>query len=110
MVADVIWLPENKIGYDIMTCHNPGCIGNYDFDRIALFARKRFIEGFQTVTLLEQARSQREKEEIALVCMLDIADDQVSDLQLNCRHKDRCKVTTCRSLLKTMIAAELAVP
>ena len=47
-----------------MTCHNPGCIGNYDFDQIAFFARKRFIEGCQTVTLLEQARSQREREEI----------------------------------------------
>jgi hypothetical protein len=92
-----------------MSCHNPGCIGNYDFDQIAYFARKRFIEGYQTVTLLEQARSQREKEEIALVCMLDIADDQVRDLQLSCRHSEYCKVTTCRSKLKKMITAELEV-
>ncbi|MGB5605675.1 MAG: hypothetical protein WBN51_04095 [Gammaproteobacteria bacterium] len=92
-----------------MACHNPGCLGEYDFDQIAFFARKRFIEGCQTVTLLEQARSQREKEEIALVCMLDIADDQVRDLQLSCQHSEHCKVTTCRSQLKTMIAAELAV-
>jgi hypothetical protein len=95
--------------YDIMACHNPGCLGNYDFDQIAFFARKRFIEGCQTVTLLEQARSQREKEEIALVCMLDIADDQVRDLQLSCRHSETCKVTTCRNMLKNMINAELAV-
>ena len=91
-----------------MTCHNPGCLGNYDFDQIAFFARKRFIEGYQTVALLEQARTQREKEEIALVCMLDIEDDQVSDLRLSCRHSETCKVTTCRSLLKKMITAELA--
>lgn len=93
-----------------MACHNPGCMGNYDFDQIAFFARKRFIEGYQTIELLEQARSQREKEEITLVCMLDVADDQVRDLQLSCRHDERCKVTSCRSKLKKMIAAELAVP
>ena len=92
-----------------MACHNPGCLGNYDFDQIAFFARTRFIEGCQTVTLLEQAGSQREKEEIALVCMLDVEDDQVRDLQLSCRHDEHCKVTSCRSKLKKMIAAELAV-
>lgn len=92
-----------------MACHNPGCLGNYDFDQITFFARKRFIEGCQTVTLLEQAGSQREKEEIALVCMLDVEDDQVRDLQLSCRHDEHCKVTSCRSKLKKMIAAELAV-
>ena len=92
-----------------MACHNPGCLGNYDFDQIARFARKRFIEGHQTVELLAQATSQREREEIALVCMLDVADDQVRDLQLSCRHAGRCKVTSCRSRLKAMISAELAV-
>ena len=92
-----------------MACNNPRCLGNYDFDKIAFFARKRFIEGCQTITLLDQARSQREKEEIVLVSMLDIEDDQVCDLQLSCRHNDHCRVTTCRSRLKKMIAAELAV-
>ena len=47
-----------------MACYNPGCMGNYDFDHIALFARKRFVEGYDTVTLLQQAESQCEKEEI----------------------------------------------
>jgi hypothetical protein len=95
--------------YISMACHNPGCLGNYDFDQIARFARKRFIEGCLTVDLLAQARSQREKEEIALVCMLDVADDQVRDLQLSCRHDGHCKVTSCRRKLKAMITAELAV-
>ena len=69
-----------------MTCHNPVCLGNYDFDRIAFFARKRFIEGCNTVTLLEQAVSEREKEEIALVCLLDVEDDKIQELYLSCRH------------------------
>jgi hypothetical protein len=91
-----------------MLCHNPRCLGNYDFDHIAFFARKRFVEGCNTVTLLEQAESECEKEEIALVCLLDVEDDKIRDLQLCCRHADRCKVTDCRVKLKKMIEEELA--
>ena len=91
----------------MMTCRNPKCLGNYDFDRIAFFARKRFVEGCSTVTLLEQAESECEKEEIALVCLLDIDDDKIQDLQLCCRHAEQCKVTDCRDKLKKMIEEEL---
>jgi len=91
-----------------MICHNPRCLGNYDFDRIAFFARKRFIEGYDTVNLLEHAESEREQEEIALVCLLDVEDDKIRDLQLSCKHADHCKVTDCRDRLKEMIEKELA--
>ena len=91
-----------------MLCHNPRCLGNYDFDHITVFARKRFVEGCNTVTLLEQAESECEKEEIALVCLLDVEDDKIQDLQLCCRHADHCKVTDCRVKLKKMIEEELA--
>ena len=94
-------------GYNVMVCHNPGCLGNYDFDHIAFFARKRFVEGCNTVTLLEQAESECEKEEIALVCLLDVEDDKIQDLQLCCRHVGRCKVIDCRDKLKIMIKEEL---
>ncbi|WP_455203738.1 hypothetical protein [Kaarinaea lacus] len=92
-----------------MVCRNPGCLGNYDFDHIAYFARKRFVEGCNTIALMEQATSEREKEEIALVCMLDVEDTQIRDLRLSCRYKGKCKVTSCRAKLKKMIEAELAV-
>jgi len=91
-----------------MSCHNPRCLGNYDFDRIAFFARRRFIEGYATVTLMEYAETEREKEEIALVCLLDVEDDKIRDLQLCCRHADHCKVIDCRDKLKVMIEVELA--
>ena len=94
-------------GYNIMVCHNPGCLGNYDFDHIAFFARKRFVEGCNTVTLLEQAESECEKEEIALVCLLDVEDDKIQDLQLCCRHVGDCTVIDCRDKLKKMIKEEL---
>ena len=91
-----------------MSCHNPGCLGNYDFNHITRHARKRFIEGYSTISLLQQARSDREKEEISLVCMLDVEDNVVLDLGLSCEHAGECKVTSCRSKLKTMIENELS--
>jgi hypothetical protein len=91
-----------------MVCRNPGCFGNYDFDHIVAFARRRYIDGFDTVTLLEQAKTETEKEEIALVCMLDIEDDKILDLQLTCKYDKECKVTNCRDKLKKMIEQEIA--
>jgi len=90
------------------TCINPRCMGNYDFEHIAHFARKRFVEGFDTVALLQQASSQREKEEIALVCMLDVEEDVIRDLQLSCRHAGECEVTDCRDRLRDLIERDLA--
>ena len=89
-------------------CRNPQCLGNYDFEDIAHYARKRFIEGFDTVTLLEQAKSRREKEEIALVGLLDVEDDLVHNLWLDCRHAGQCKATDCRDRLKKIIEHDLA--
>ena len=89
-----------------MTCRNPGCLGNYDFENIASFAKKRFVDGYDTITLLKQAETETEKEEIALVCMLDIEDDKVQDLQLSCNHSD-CKVSNCRTLLRKLINNKL---
>jgi hypothetical protein len=95
-------------GYVMMACYRSGCLGNYDFDNIAFFARKRFIEGCDTITLLEQAMCDREKEEIALVSMLDVEDEKIRDLQLSCSHAEKCKVTDCRDRLKIMIEDDLA--
>jgi len=92
----------------VRTCINPRCMGNYDFEHIAHFARKRFVEGINTVALLQQASSQREKEEIALVCMLDVEDDVIYDLRLDCRHAGSCEVTDCRDRLRVMIERDLA--
>ena len=90
-----------------MICHVPDCLGHYDFDEIALFARKRFIEGIDTVTLMSQAQNDREREQIALVSLLSIENDQVKSIQVSCRYANECQVTTCRQRLKKMIEAEL---
>ena len=90
-----------------MANYSPGCFGSYDFDRIAHFAKKRFVDGNSTISLLKQARSETEREEIALVCMLDVDDEIVLDVKLDCRYADDCKVTNCRDKLRNLIETEL---
>ena len=90
-----------------MANYSPGCFGSYDFDRIAHFAKKRFVDGNSTISLLKQARSETEREEIALVCMLDVDDEVVLDVKLDCRYADDCKVTNCRDKLRNLIETEL---
>ena len=92
-----------------MICKNPDCLGHYDFDNIVNYAKKRFVEGCTTVALMEQAGSEREKEEIALVSLLDVEDDQIRDLELICRYDKQCKVLDCRDRLKKLIQDELTV-
>lgn len=91
-----------------MVSRNRGCLGDYDFDHIALFARKRYIEGIDTVSLMRQAKNRTEKEEIALVCLLDVENDIVKDIQLSCRYAGECKLTNCHDKLRTMLEQELA--
>ncbi|MDH5516875.1 MAG: hypothetical protein OEY36_03520 [Gammaproteobacteria bacterium] len=90
-----------------MAHHNPFCLGNYDFDKIAHYARKRFIEGCNTNELLQGAHSLRQRQEIALVSFMDIENDSVENLQLSCQYTEQCKVTTCRSVIKEIIENEL---
>lgn len=91
-----------------MSCIKPECLGNYDFDKIAYFARMKFIEGYSTIELLKLATSECEKEEIALVCLLDVDDDKIRDLQLTCKYSEDCMSLDCRERLKKMIEEELA--
>ncbi len=86
-----------------MAYYVPGCIGNYNFTIVALFARIRFIEGCNIIDLMRNASTHREKEEIALVVMLDLNDKTVTDLKLDCKHAGTCEITICRNRLKKMI-------
>jgi hypothetical protein len=100
-------VPDMPGGNAPKACGNSRCLGNYDFDAIARHARKRFVDGLDTMALLEQATSQREKEEISLVCLLDVEDKTIKYLRLECVHADRCKATDCRERLVKLIEQDL---
>jgi len=83
-------------------------MGRYDFAQVAEFARKRFVEGIDTVSLMDQAESERKKEEIALVSLLDVANKEIRDLRLSCPYDRKCKIMNCRKRLRKMIAKSLS--
>ncbi len=91
-----------------MALYNPNCLGYYDFDNIARFARLRFIEGKSTIQLLSAAQSEKEKEEIALVAILDLEDDDIKHIKLHCKHAKNCQVTTCRQVIRSLIRDQQA--
>jgi len=86
-----------------MATYIPNCLGNYNFDNILRFAKKRFMEGYNTIELLQEADSLQEKEEVALVASVDLDDETVRNLHLTCKFADKCHVTTCRKFIKQMI-------
>ncbi|NOQ87626.1 MAG: hypothetical protein GQ550_01775 [Gammaproteobacteria bacterium] len=93
-------------------------MGNYNFDHIAYFAKRRFIEGRDTIVLLAEllaaAKTEREKEEIALVSSLQLENDNIRELQVRCRYAGQCKTndgqcrtSDCIKKLKKMMEQEL---
>jgi len=92
-----------------MASHIPECMGNYDFDKIAFYAKKRFVDGCNTIDLLETAKTIREKEEIALVSLLHVAKEEIQNLQITCNYASECKVMECREVLINKIAEEIGI-
>ena len=90
-----------------MVSHIPECMGDYDFDKIAFYAKKRFIEGCNTIELMEAAKTQHEKEEIALVSLLHVSNDKIQDIELTCKHASKCKIMDCRERLINKIVEEI---
>ena len=82
-------------------------MGNYDFDRIAVLAVKRYVEGYNTIELLDAATSQREKEEVILVALLHFDDEVLADFNLGCGCHDECSTIACRNRLKNMLRGYL---
>lgn len=90
-----------------MSDNHPRCIGHYNFDHIVQFAKMRYIDGCSTIKLLQQVQTDTEREEVALVCMLDIEDDVVTNIRLNCRYSRYCQVKNCRDRLRFLIGERL---
>ncbi len=90
-----------------MVCRNPTCLGNYDFDHVISYAIERFINGQNTVDMLNKAKSVIELEAICLVCLLDVEDAEFQHLELSCKYNDVNGVPSCREQLRDMIQDKL---
>lgn len=93
----------------IMPCQNPGCMRKYDYDHIAFYARKRYVEGISTIVLLCNAQTDSEKTQIILASLLDLDDDKICELQPYCSGKCRRLMFDLRDRLRLMIEKEGAV-
>jgi hypothetical protein len=89
-----------------MPCQNLACIRQIEFDRIAYFARKRYIEGVSTIVLLCAAESESEKTMIVLASLLDLEDDKIRELKPYCSHQCQRLMFDLRDRLKSMIEQE----
>lgn len=76
------------------------CFCKYDVHELLEIARKKRIHGIPTVHLINQAASDREKELICVVALLDL-NDVVVEIMIN-EHmsSESCDVLACRQGLR----------
>ena len=91
-----------------MPCKHLGCMRKYDFDRIAFYARKRYVEGISTIVLLSNAKTECEKALIVLASLLDLDDDRIRELKPYCSAQCQRLMFDLRDQLKSMIEQECA--
>ena len=91
-----------------MPCQNPACIKQYNFDHIAYYARKRYVEGISTIVLLCRAKTECEKTLIALASLLDLDDEKIRELHPYCGRECQRLMFDLRDRLKLMIAEKTA--
>lgn len=83
------------------------CFSKYDFERMVTIARRKFIEGRPTLSLLKEAGSELEKEEVMLVTMLDVDDWNLIDIIEGCEEGDECSMMGCRDDFKKAIVSAI---
>tara|TARA_R110002167_G_scaffold17777_11_gene67551 strand:+ start:3067 stop:3423 length:357 start_codon:yes stop_codon:yes gene_type:complete len=107
-------ISQGSRGCRLMSGNILDCQGHFDFERVALMAKKRFIDGIDTVTLMQQAKSEQERQEIVLIALLNLEGEQIKQLQLACPHELTCQVVDCqqrlRLLLKPLLKQHYAQP
>jgi hypothetical protein len=89
-----------------MPCQNPGCIRKFDFDHIAFYARKRYVEGVSTIVLMCNAKTENERTLIILASLLDLDDDNIRQLHPYCSPECQRLMFDLRDRLKLMLDQE----
>ena len=91
-----------------MTFYKAGCAGNYDFERVSEFARKRFIAGISLDTLVYAGCSKQAQEEAALISELDKTHSHIRSIDITCPHQAHCRVKNCQNIFLRLLSDFMA--
>ena len=89
-----------------MPCQHHGCMRQYDFDHIAFYARKRYVEGISTIVLLCNAKTESEKTLIVLASLLNLDDNEIRELKPYCSPRCQRLLFDLRDRLRLMLEQE----
>ena len=90
-----------------MPCKDPGCAKKYKFNRIAHYARKRYVDGVSTIALMCSAKSEDERILIVLASLPDFDDEGIRELKPYCSEECQCEMFRLRERLRDMVMREL---
>lgn len=85
------------------------CFCEYDLDDLIDVGYKRYVKNIPTVELMEKAISEKEKDEICLISMLDIDEDNLAEVMGDLIVDEKCHILSCRRLLRKQIGKKLGI-
>ena len=91
----------------IMPCNCPDCLQQIDFDTVEYYARRKYVDGASTMSLLANARTDGDKAHIALAALIDLDDDTFFSLDIVCDRQCREKLAALRERLLVMFKLPL---
>lgn len=79
------------------------CFCRYRVDELAAFAKTKFIEHRSTIDMMENAGSDKERAEVAIISLFDVDDATLREVMEGKLEDVDCNVVSCRRMLKRQI-------
>ena len=79
------------------------CFCRYRVDELAALAKTKLIDHRSTMDMMENAESDIEKAEIAIISLFDVDDATLRELMEGKLEDGDCNVVSCRRMLKRQI-------
>lgn len=85
------------------------CFCHYDVRDLLVLAKEKFHNKRKTVDMMHEARSDEERNRVAILALLDLDDEQVLRVLADRIEGPNCDILSCRDMLRKQIAVMLAV-
>ena len=79
------------------------CFCRYRVDELAALAKTKFIEHRSTIDMMENAGSDIERAEVAIISLFDVDDATLMEVMKGKLEDGDCNVVSCRRMLKRQI-------